>query len=163
MSSQEQQSSSNNNNAAVPNNQNQQQERKWITGLTPNSQVVRGLAIAGAVAVSGGSTFVGAKAASSLHVFSFSTLFGSSIFQTFVVGLALFKNVRREVFRSVQEVLFPRYFALHAACLSGCIATGALALGAPKVQLMTLSVGLGAVLVNIAYLEPKTSRLMNER
>jgi len=143
--------------------QQQTPQQPWIRGLTPNSQVVRALAVAGTVAVSGGSSLVGAKAASSLHLLSWGSLLGSIVFQTFVVGLALFKRVPRPTFRSVQEILFPRYFALNAACLAGTMATGALSLGAPNAQLATLGVGFAAVLSNIVVLEPKTSSVMNER
>lgn len=141
---------------------NEGAQEKWITGMTPNSAIIRAASIAGVVAVGRVAGAAGEQFAAMLHVTAYGALLGSILFQTFVVGLVLYKNVTREVFRQVQGVLFPPYFALNAGSLAAVMATGA-ALGAGNGALLPLGVGMGAVMANMFYLEPRTSETMWER
>jgi hypothetical protein len=44
------------------------------------------------------------------------TVIGLQVFNTFVVGLTMFKNMPRQMFGTVQSKMFPRYFFLTSAC-----------------------------------------------
>ena len=57
------------------------------------------------------------------YIASISTVFGTQMWMTFVSGLALFFNVSRHTFASVQSVLFPLYFLFNAVLMLIVIVT----------------------------------------
>ena len=92
---------------------------KWITGVTPNSNVIRFLAVAASLAaVSQGNAFLPAKSLSFLHLCVWASWFGTIFYTTFVAGIAMFKQLPRQTFRDVQEVLFPAYFQISTLAIS---------------------------------------------
>lgn len=138
---------------------------KWITGFTPNNALLRTAVVALAIgAASQGTRFLAKQAIHLVHELSFAAWFGSMFYTTFVVGIALFKNVPRQTFRDVQEVLFPRYFMLSLACILMQLVTAAQVFPSfGQSQMILLGVSLASTLLNIAWLEPATTKVMKER
>jgi hypothetical protein len=60
----------------------------------------------------GGYLVLPPSAAATVHLLSFSIWFGTVIYTTFVAGIAMFKNLPRRVFGTLQSKLFPLYFRL---------------------------------------------------
>jgi len=52
-----------------------------------------------------------------MHLFAFSTWFGTMIYTTFIFGITAFKNLPRQTFGKLQAKLFPKYFSLGSICL----------------------------------------------
>jgi len=104
------------------------------------------------------------KAAATVHLLSFSTWFGSVVYTTFVAGITMFKNLPRRVFGKIQAKLFPLYFQLGSALLSVQILT---LIAMPDILSKTSEVSLGvafiATLLNLLFLEPKSTRIMFDR
>ena len=52
---------------------------------------------AGVAAVSGGTTVLSFQGAAMVHLLAYGTLLGTLVFNTFVVGLTMFKNMPRQM------------------------------------------------------------------
>ena len=76
----------------------------------------------------------------------------------------MFKQLPRQTFRDVQEVLFPAYFRLSLLCISllAVLAPLSFATVSP-LQWKLLYGSLGATLLNLLWLEPATTAVMKER
>jgi hypothetical protein len=98
------------------------------------------------------------------HLLSFMSWFGCSVWVSFVAGLVMFKNLPRHTFGRLQSKLFPAYF-LFSALMIGVSIVSASALTSEWQQRykIPLSSILVTVLVNLVYLEPKTTAVMFER
>lgn len=137
----------------------------WITALvTPNSPVVRVAALGALAAVARYSTpLLGAHAAAALHVGAAGILLGNIVYTTFFAGISLFKGLPRQTFRDVQEILFPKYFALCTAMSAFLVVSGLCSFVTTQAQMASLGMTLAASLLNLLVLEPKTSTVMRER
>mmetsp|Transcript_8895 Transcript_8895/g.30980 ORF Transcript_8895/g.30980 Transcript_8895/m.30980 type:complete len:254 (-) Transcript_8895:892-1653(-) len=136
----------------------------WITGLTPNKTGVRLAVAAAMVFAAAKSGAAGPQCSYMVHITCLATWFGTMAYTTFVAGLAMFKNLPRQTFRDVQEVLFPRYFATCALMGTVMLATGGYtAVAAPSNQMLALAIGVACAMLNVLVLEPNTSTVMRER
>ena len=112
-----------------------------------------------------------------LHLFSFSSWFGCSIWVSFVGGIIMFKNLPRHVFGRLQSKLFPAYFKFSTvmvtlAILSAAPITmdGTQSCVNPSINQnchsrshwipIELIIIISTVLLNLFVLEPKTTRVM---
>jgi hypothetical protein len=136
---------------------------------TADNKAVKILAPLAAIAlVAAGSGFFPARLAAFAHLTAYSTYLGTIIWNTFFVGLTMFKVLaglgQRQAFGKVQSKLFPAYFALTTGCVAVMLATAAMAgsVTEPKV-LGVLSVSLALSLVNWLGIEPIATKLMFER
>lgn len=132
-----------------------------------NNPAVRALTVCAAVvAVSGGATLLSNVGAAFVHVLAYGTLLGSIFFNTFVVGLTMFKNMPRQMFGRVQSKMFPQYFAVTTGAAlvllaAHVLAPTGLALSAPGVKPLLIAVALSAV--NALAIEPYVTGLMFDR
>jgi len=94
-----------------------------------------------------------------LHLCTFASWFGTTVWVSFVGGIVMFKNLPRHVFGRLQSKLFPAYFLFSALAVSVAMASAA-ALGW---GVKSLGVVLGTVLANMLYFEPETTRVMVRR
>ncbi|KAG2441228.1 hypothetical protein HYH02_010071 [Chlamydomonas schloesseri] len=133
-----------------------------------NTPLVRAAAVLGAVGLVAGSTALlpGAVGAF-LHVTAYGILLGAQLWNTFFVGITMFKNLPRQTFGKVQSKLFPQYFALTAGSNLLALATlwlaGAGTTPAGTRALVALGVSLVGLLANWLYLEPICTDLMFQR
>jgi len=99
-----------------------------------------------------------------IHLSVWAAWFGTMHYTTFVAGIAMFKTLPRQTFRDVQEVLFPAYFQISTACIALLAALAPLTLAAVSAQQwQLLGVALGSTLLNLAWLEPETTKVMKGR
>lgn len=131
-----------------------------------NNHWVRALAVLAAVAAAAGSSqYLPSKATSFVHVFASSVFVGANIWNTFFVGLTMFKAMPRQMFGRVQSKLFPLYFALTTGANILMLATLGLlrASPAPTSVLTWLAASLAGSLVNWLFIEPKCTGVMFQR
>ena len=100
-----------------------------------------------------------------LHLFTFSTVYGSAIWVTFVSGLILSKHVPRQQFGYVQSRMFPVYLRILA------VGEGVLLLlhsllhpwfsseDVERMQLINFAVTIASTLLNVYVLEPRVSKV----
>lgn len=99
-----------------------------------------------------------------IHLLSFMSWFGCSIWVSFIAGIVMFKNLPRHTFGRLQAKLFPAYFLFSAIAMALSIASAAaLPWSKSRGPSWSLYTILGTVLVNLVYLEPKTTAVMFER
>ncbi|KAK9465008.1 hypothetical protein V1512DRAFT_267071 [Lipomyces arxii] len=97
------------------------------------------------------------------HLFSYSILFGSTVYQSFFVGITAFRALSRPQFSALQRKVFPPYFAMQT------LIPGLLALTAPfpilenQLVLYTLAITSLTALVNLVYFGPWTVKIMTMR
>jgi hypothetical protein len=85
-------------------------------------------------------------------------------YTTFVAGIVMFKQLPRQTFRDVQEVLFPAFFALGALTIALQMAfVPALFPGTVTPPMTLLGLSLAATLANMLWVEPATTVVMKER
>ncbi|KAF2092301.1 hypothetical protein K490DRAFT_30864 [Saccharata proteae CBS 121410] len=120
------------------------------------------------------------------HLLAYGTLLGSTVFQSFIGGVVAFKALPRPQFSTLQQQIFPVYFAMQTALpailaltfpsRSGSIGFGALAdtssgpfsnggLFAESNKAALWSIGIMFVtgLVNLVAVGPATTKVMKER
>ncbi|KAL9087557.1 MAG: hypothetical protein Q9159_003573 [Coniocarpon cinnabarinum] len=121
-------------------------------------------------------------ASSSADIFSYGTLLGSTIFQSFIAGPVAFKVLPRPSFATLQTGIFPVYFAMQTALpammaltfpdVASSAVTGARVSAGPmgllddRVRLSALTplgVAFATALVNLVWLGPVTTQVMKER
>ena len=100
---------------------------------------------------------------------------GTNVWNTFFVGLTMFKNMPRQTFGKVQSHLFPQYFALTTganvillgslllASGSGAVSGFGVASPALKQAAIVLGTALAVSLVNWLSIEPIATKLMFQR
>jgi ABC-type spermidine/putrescine transport system permease subunit II len=71
----------------------------------------------GVTAQSSPITQLSTQTGAALHLFAFSTWFGTMVYTTFIFGITAFKNLPRQTFGKLQAKLFPKYFSLGSICL----------------------------------------------
>eukprot|EP00882_Tetradesmus_deserticola_P002414 GHRQ01002573.1.p1 GENE.GHRQ01002573.1~~GHRQ01002573.1.p1 ORF type:complete len:252 (+),score=85.74 GHRQ01002573.1:140-895(+) len=128
----------------------------------------RALGVTAAVAATAYSTTVmPSQAANFVHLLAFGIFLGTNVWNTFFVGLTMFKNMPRQMFGRVQSKLFPMFFALTTG--ANLVLLGSLQLspaglaGAPQNAVAALGVSAVSSLANWLFIEPKTTGLMFER
>ncbi|KAL7526597.1 hypothetical protein ACHAWF_001839 [Thalassiosira exigua] len=137
------------------------------TAPTPNRQLVRASVLVGILSACVFATKDGAADGlggyrhelALLHLLSFSSWFGCSVWVSFVAGLVMFRNLPRHVFGRLQARLFPAYFLFSAVAVVVAIASAS----ALEWDATPLYAVLITILVNLVYLEPETTRVMFER
>mmetsp|Transcript_38828 Transcript_38828/g.83652 ORF Transcript_38828/g.83652 Transcript_38828/m.83652 type:complete len:299 (-) Transcript_38828:276-1172(-) len=102
--------------------------------------------------------------AATVHLLSFSTWFGTVVYTTFVTGITMFKNLPRRVFGTLQSKLFPLYFKLCSLMIGVQILTlTAMPDVLSKTSEVSLFIAFVTTLLNLLYLEPKSTRVMFDR
>ncbi|GLI65156.1 hypothetical protein VaNZ11_008608 [Volvox africanus] len=133
-----------------------------------NTPFVRAASVLGAVTAVAGSTLLLPNTFGAfLHVTSYAVLLGTQLWNTFFVGITMFKNLPRQTFGKVQSKLFPQYFALTTGANLLALVTlalaGATATSAGVRALVALGVSLVGLLVNWLAIEPICTDLMFQR
>lgn len=104
------------------------------------------------------------KVSATLHLLSFATWFGTVFYTTFIAGITMFKNLPRRSFGQLQSKLFPKYFQLCATMVGVQMLT---LTSMPDILCKSSELALGTsflfTLLNLLYLEPKSSRVMFDR
>lgn len=95
-----------------------------------------------------------------LHLFSFASWFGCSMWVSFIAGIVMFQNLPRHTFGRLQAKLFPVYFLFSAILISIAMATGEAIHLSCRWSLGTI---LSTILMNLVYLEPQTTAVMFAR
>jgi len=104
-----------------------------------------------------------------IHLLSFASFFGCTMWVTFVAGLVMFRNMPRHAFGRLQAKLFPRYFQFSIIMVGMCICLDLMTtktntlLKLSKPQQMNLYFIFLTLLVNLLIIEPKTTAIMFER
>ncbi|KAJ7545399.1 hypothetical protein O6H91_09G117700 [Diphasiastrum complanatum] len=104
-----------------------------------------------------------------VHLFSFSTIFGMSLWVTFISGLILAQSTSKQQFGYLQSRIFPIYFRIMAFGEALLLVTHALlhpwpsADSAERWQYQNLFWSLFMTLLNIFLLEPLATKIMFER
>lgn len=142
---------------------------KMFQPTAADNKVVQILAPLAAIAlVAGGSGFFPARLASFAHLTAYATFLGTIVWNTFFVGLTMFKVLasmgQRQSFGKVQSKLFPAYFALTTGCVAVMLATTVMAGSVTDTKVVIgLGVSLALSLVNWVGIEPIATKLMFER
>ncbi|GAX85780.1 hypothetical protein CEUSTIGMA_g13195.t1 [Chlamydomonas eustigma] len=116
--------------------------------------------------VAGSTAFVPANIAAFMHICVFGTWLGANIWNSFFVGITMFKNMPRQMFGKVQAKLFPMYFSLTTGCnavllASLCIAAGGMPANTQVAGILGL--GLASSVMNWVHIEPLATKLMFQR
>ena len=117
----------------------------------------------GAAAGGAGAVFSSGRVAAFVHLTAYACYLGSMVWTTFIAGIVMFKNLPRKEFGKLQAKLFPKYFALHAACLVAMGGALALGGGVPSGAVWGLGLSLAATACNLFVVEPKTTANMFAR
>ena len=100
-----------------------------------------------------------------LHLFTFSTIYGSAFWVTFVSGLILSKNIPRQQFGYVQSRMFPVYLRVLAAgegllfILHSLMHPWFSAETGERWQLQNILLMIVATLINVYVLEPRSTKV----
>lgn len=95
-----------------------------------------------------------------VHLLFFASWFGCSMWVSFIAGIIMFQNLPRHVFGRLQAKLFPAYFLFSAVMIAASIVS-AQAMGWEWGG--SLGIILATIMINLVYLEPKTTAVMYER
>lgn len=97
-----------------------EKEVPWTEPRSHNTAAFRSVAILAAISAAGLASpkaLLSAQATAALHLFSYSTWFGTMAYTTFVLGITMFKNLPRQTFGKLQAKLFPKYFMLSSVMI----------------------------------------------
>ncbi|KAK9365243.1 hypothetical protein V1509DRAFT_571416 [Lipomyces kononenkoae] len=97
------------------------------------------------------------------HLFAYSVLFGSTVYQSFFVGITAYRALPRQHFSALQIKIFPPYFAMQAVIPGFLLLTAPFSIVRDKLSLSSLVIVGVTGLVNLAYIGPQTVKLMNLR
>ncbi|KAG0584417.1 hypothetical protein KC19_3G208300 [Ceratodon purpureus] len=104
-----------------------------------------------------------------VHLVSFATAFGTSVWASFIGGIIMFKNLPRHMFGNLQAKMFPAYFKLLIVCCSLCVSAMATthpwktATKREQLQIVALGVSLFTVVINLLVFQPLTVKIMMQR
>jgi hypothetical protein len=102
-----------------------------------------------------------------LHLFAYSTLLGTEMYQSFVMTKLAYQSLPQSAFRSLQKSVFPVYFQGQTLLLALVVCTlpphGPQSLVGSRTYMVTFAVAGGTALLNLLIFGPKTQRLMIER
>jgi hypothetical protein len=133
-----------------------------------NTPWARAIGVAAATAgVAFSTTAMPAQGAHFLHLITYAIWLGTNVWNSFFVGLTMFKNMPRQTFGRVQSKLFPMYFALTTGANLVLLGSLYLAKGgfaaAPANAVTTLAVAAAASVGNWLFIEPVATKLMFQR
>lgn len=103
------------------------------------------------------------------YLLGFATVWGTSLWVTFIGGIIMFKNLPRHQFGNLQSKMFPAYFGIVAVCTAICLSGFAIlhpwkaSSFTEKSQISCLAISLVSTLSNILLFGPLTSKIMRER
>ncbi|KAK9240377.1 hypothetical protein V1525DRAFT_337343 [Lipomyces kononenkoae] len=97
------------------------------------------------------------------HLFAYSVLFGSTVYQSFFVGITAYRALPRQYFSALQIKVFPPYFAMQTVVPGFLLLTAPFSIASDKLSLSSLVIAGATGLVNLAYIGPQTVKLMNLR
>ncbi|KAK9322053.1 hypothetical protein V1517DRAFT_324489 [Lipomyces orientalis] len=97
------------------------------------------------------------------HLFAYSILFGSTVYQSFFVGITAFRALPRQHFSALQVKIFPPYFAMQTAIPGFLLLTAPFSITNDKLSLSSLLITAVTGLANLAYIGPLTVKIMNRR
>ncbi|KAL3641835.1 hypothetical protein CASFOL_012650 [Castilleja foliolosa] len=98
-----------------------------------------------------------------LHLLGFAVAYGTSVWVTFASSYVMAGSLPRSQFAMVQSKIFPVYFKAMAGSV-GLALLGHLMSRVPKGMFgLDLAASLAMILVNLLYLEPRTTKVMFER
>lgn len=108
-----------------------------------------------------GSLLVPGNLAKFIHVFSYASWMGSTMWVTFVAGITMMRNLPRQSFGKLQSKLFPAYFQLHFSAIVAILITR----GSPLRSRggITLLASLASTFLNLVLLEPRSTSIMLAR
>ena len=105
----------------------------------------------------------------SMHLLSFASYLGTSVWISFFSGIIAFRTLPRHMFGRLQSTIFPAYFCFSTVCLSSSVLTSVALVpphsiwGLLRPDLLVQSGALAASIVNMIWLEPWTTSVMWER
>ncbi|KAJ8108134.1 hypothetical protein OPT61_g8381 [Boeremia exigua] len=103
-----------------------------------------------------------AAAMPSLHLFAYSTLLGTELYQSFVMTKLAYQALPRSAFTTLQKRVFPVYFQSQTLLL-GLVALTLPTSAVSQTNLITFTVAGGTALMNLLVYGPRTQQLMIER
>lgn len=104
-----------------------------------------------------------------LHLFTFSAVYGSAFWVTFVSGMILAKHIPRQQFGYVQSRIFPVYLRILAVgqvvllLLHSLLHPWFSTESAERMQLLNFAVMIASTFINAFVLEPRATKVMFER
>ena len=102
-----------------------------------------------------------------LHLFAFSTLLGTELYQTFVMTKLAYQALPRSAFTTLQKRVFPVYFQGQTLLLGLVVLTlpphGPKSLVSSKSSLISLAAAGGTAVLNLLVYGRRTQELMVER
>jgi hypothetical protein len=102
-----------------------------------------------------------------LHLFLYSTLLGTELYQTFVVTKVCYNALPRSAFTTLQKQIFPKYFQGQAFLLLSTAFTfppySLASLLQSKWELIPFLIAGSTAGLNLLFYEPKTRQSMIER
>ncbi|ORY86986.1 hypothetical protein BCR37DRAFT_385427 [Protomyces lactucae-debilis] len=104
-----------------------------------------------------------ATSLSTLHIFSYGILSGTTIWHTFINGPLAYKTLPRQQFGALQKRLFPTFFTLQTVTGAFCAWTSYIAPASTWNEVVALSVVATSGLLNLLLIGPWTTRIMDER
>ncbi|KAK9452870.1 hypothetical protein V1511DRAFT_506608 [Dipodascopsis uninucleata] len=97
------------------------------------------------------------------HLFAYSTVLGSTIYQSFFIGITAFRALPRQHFSALQRKVFPPYFAMQAAVPVFLGVTAPFPILQDYLSLGSLAVAALTGLINAVIIGPMTVKLMTQR
>jgi len=124
-----------------------------------------------AASVASAATFAtSAKTAKLIHLLSWASYFGTSVWISFFQGIIAFKTIPRHMFGRLQSKMFPVYFAFQTGTLALSLAAAlkenppdSLSDAFARPDLRLLAGSLAVALANLIWFEPWTTSLMWKR
>jgi len=130
----------------------------------PQRQLIRGVIILIVAILSMYTNNFSAGTKFTIHLLSFSSFYGCSIWVSFVAGIVMFKNMSRHSFGRLQAKLFPKYFQFSTITIGiSIILMYKELIVIEQKQFMCLCAIMIITLINLLVIEPKTTSIMYER
>ncbi len=97
-----------------------------------------------------------------LHLFAYSTLLGTELFQSFVMTKLAYESLPRSAFTSLQKRIFPIYFRGQTLLL-GLVVVTLPTCAFDRTTAFTFAVAGGTAILSLFIYGPSTQKLMVER
>ncbi|KAK9477317.1 hypothetical protein V1514DRAFT_296356 [Lipomyces japonicus] len=97
------------------------------------------------------------------HLYGYSLLFGSTIYQSFFVGITAFKALPRNQFSALQRKIFPPYFAMQTVLPVFLALTAPFPIKNDGFSIVVLAVSAITSLINLVVIGPRTVKIMGRR
>lgn len=92
-----------------------------------------------------------------VHFFSYGTLLGVSLYQSFYAGITAYKALPYEMFSKLQQKIFPGYFTIQTVLSAALLATSPFKLQGPA--LYALSTIFGTAAIELFVILPKAAKI----